>query len=46
MTPDLIGSSAKFQALLRDVARVAPVDSAVLIQAKRALEKSNAQRDS
>ena len=29
---DLIGSSPKFQALLTDVARVAPVDSAVLIQ--------------
>src|SRR6202451_3184955 len=32
MTPNLIGSSTKFQALLQDVARVAPVDSAVLIQ--------------
>src|SRR5271155_3148604 len=32
MTPDLIGSSAKFRALLQDVERVAPVDSAVLIQ--------------
>jgi len=31
-TLDLIGSSPKFQALLSDVARVAPVDSAVLIQ--------------
>ena len=31
-TLDLIGSSPKFQALLTDVARVAPVDSAVLIQ--------------
>jgi formate hydrogenlyase transcriptional activator len=31
-TLDLIGSSAKFQALLQDVERVAPVDSAVLIQ--------------
>src|SRR5579863_2776028 len=29
---DLIGSSAKFRALLQDVERVAPVDSAVLIQ--------------
>jgi transcriptional regulator with GAF, ATPase, and Fis domain len=29
---DLIGSSPKFQALMTDVARVAPVDSAVLIQ--------------
>src|SRR5271169_3203258 len=29
---DLIGSSPKFRALLTDVARVAPVDSAVLIQ--------------
>jgi len=29
---DLIGSSPKFQALLTEVARVAPVDSAVLIQ--------------
>jgi transcriptional regulator with GAF, ATPase, and Fis domain len=32
MTPDLIGSSTKFRALLQDVERVAPVDSAVLIQ--------------
>jgi transcriptional regulator with GAF, ATPase, and Fis domain len=36
MTPDvnpsIIGSSPKFQALLSEVARVAPVDSAVLIQ--------------
>src|SRR5580693_8292480 len=31
-TLDLIGSSPKFQALLTDVERVAPVDSAVLIQ--------------
>jgi formate hydrogenlyase transcriptional activator len=31
-TLDLIGSSAKFRALLHDVERVAPVDSAVLIQ--------------
>jgi len=31
-TLDLIGSSPKFQALLAEVARVAPVDSAVLIQ--------------
>jgi transcriptional regulator with GAF, ATPase, and Fis domain len=29
---NLIGSSAKFQALLAEVARVAPVNSAVLIQ--------------
>jgi formate hydrogenlyase transcriptional activator len=29
---DLIGSSAKFQALLKDIKMVAPVDSAVLIQ--------------
>ncbi len=32
MTPDLIGSSSKFRALLQDVEMVAPVDSAVLIQ--------------
>ena len=31
-TLDLIGSSPKFRALLADVERVAPVDSAVLIQ--------------
>src|SRR5580693_5661200 len=31
-TIDLIGSSPKFRALLTDVAKVAPVDSAVLIQ--------------
>src|SRR5580698_3689518 len=31
-TVDLIGSSPKFRALLTDVGRVAPVDSAVLIQ--------------
>ena len=31
-TLDLIGSSAKFRALLQDVERVAPVDSAVLVQ--------------
>ena len=29
---DLIGSSAKFRALLDDIKMVAPVDSAVLIQ--------------
>ena len=29
---DLIGSSPKFRALLADVDRIAPVDSAVLIQ--------------
>jgi formate hydrogenlyase transcriptional activator len=32
ITPAIIGSSPKFQALLSEVARVAPVDSAVLIQ--------------
>jgi transcriptional regulator with GAF, ATPase, and Fis domain len=32
MTTDLIGSSPKFRAVLMDVDRVAPVDSAVLIQ--------------
>ncbi len=32
MTPDLIGSSVKFRALLDHVKTVAPVDSAVLIQ--------------
>ena len=32
ITPTIIGSSPKFQALLSVVARVAPVDSAVLIQ--------------
>ncbi len=32
MTTHLIGSSSKFQTLLQDVERVAPVDSAVLIQ--------------
>src|SRR3984885_8514443 len=31
-TLDLVGSSPKFRALLQDVERVAPVDSAVLIQ--------------
>jgi transcriptional regulator with GAF, ATPase, and Fis domain len=31
-TIDLIGSSPKFRALLTDVAKIAPVDSAVLIQ--------------
>jgi len=31
-TTDLIGSSPKFRAVLADVARIAPVDSAVLIQ--------------
>jgi transcriptional regulator with GAF, ATPase, and Fis domain len=31
-TSDLIGSSPKFRALMTEVARVAPVDSAVLIQ--------------
>ena len=31
-TLDLIGSSPKFRALLADVDRIAPVDSAVLIQ--------------
>ena len=30
-TIDLIGSSPKFRAVLADVARIAPVDSAVLI---------------
>src|ERR1700734_3266381 len=32
MTPDLIGSSSKFRALLQDVEMVSRVDSAVLIQ--------------
>jgi formate hydrogenlyase transcriptional activator len=32
MTPDLIGSSSKFRALLQDVQMVSRVDSAVLIQ--------------
>src|SRR5580698_5733681 len=32
MTPDLIGSSMKFRTVLADVTRIAPVDSAVLIQ--------------
>src|SRR5580692_9820832 len=31
-TTDLIGSSPKFQTVLRDVERIAPIDSAVLIQ--------------
>jgi len=31
-TIDLIGSSPKFRALLTDLERIAPVDSAVLIQ--------------
>ena len=32
MTPDLIGCSTKFRAVLQEVEKVAPVDSAVLIQ--------------
>src|ERR1700728_2500945 len=38
-TLDLIGSSPKFRALLTEVARVAPVDSAVLIQGETATGK-------
>src|SRR3984957_8061942 len=38
-TLDLIGSSPKFRALLTEVARVAPVDSAVLIQVETGTEK-------
>lgn len=53
-TIDLIGSSPKFQALLTDVARVAPVDSAVLIQGEtgtgkevvaRAIHEASPRRD-
>ena len=53
MTPDLIGSSDKFRALLQDVGRVAPVDSAVLIQGEtgtgkeviaRAIHEASPQR--
>jgi formate hydrogenlyase transcriptional activator len=52
-TLDLIGSSAKFRALLQDVERVAPVDSAVLIQGEtgtgkeviaRAIHKASPRR--
>src|SRR3984885_1793791 len=53
-TLDLIGSSPKFRALLTDVARVAPVDSAVLIQGEpgsgkeviaRAIHEASPRRD-
>jgi transcriptional regulator with GAF, ATPase, and Fis domain len=51
---NLIGSSPKFQALLAEVARVAPVDSAVLIQGEtgtgkeviaRAIHEASPRRD-
>lgn len=38
-TIDLIGPSPKFRALLSGLERVAPVDSAVLIQGEKAQEK-------
>ena len=38
-TPDVIGSSATFSAVLDSVAMVAPVDSAVLIQGETATGK-------
>jgi transcriptional regulator with GAF, ATPase, and Fis domain len=53
-TLDLIGSSPKFRALLTEVARVAPVDSAVLIQGEtgtgkeviaRAIHEASTRRD-
>src|ERR1700733_13206015 len=53
-TIDLIGSSPKFQALMTEVARVAPVDSAVLIQGEtgtgkeviaRAIHEGSPRRD-
>ncbi len=53
-TPDLIGSSPKFRALLSEVARVAPVDSAVLLQGEtgtgkeviaRAIHESSPRRN-
>jgi len=53
-TLDLIGSSPKFRALLAEVARVAPVDSAVLIQGEtgtgkeviaRAIHEASARRN-
>src|SRR5580700_5350682 len=51
---DLIGSSPKFRALTTEVARVAPVDSAVLIQGEtgtgkeviaRAIHEASPRRD-
>jgi formate hydrogenlyase transcriptional activator len=53
-TLDLIGSSAKFRALLTEVERVAPVDSAVLLQGEtgtgkeviaRAIHEASPRRD-
>ena len=53
-TLDLIGSSPKFRALLTEVERVAPVDSAVLIQGEtgtgkeviaRAIHEASPRRD-
>ena len=53
-TLDLIGSSPKFQALMTEVERVAPVDSAVLIQGEtgtgkeviaRAIHEASPRRD-
>ena len=53
-TLDLIGSSPKFRALLTDVERIAPVDSAVLIQGEtgtgkeviaRAIHEASPRRD-
>jgi transcriptional regulator with GAF, ATPase, and Fis domain len=53
-TIDLIGSSPKFRAVLADVARIAPVDSAVLIQGEtgtgkeviaRAIHESSPRRN-
>src|ERR1700734_2175643 len=44
MTPDLIGSSPKFRALLTDVAKVARVDSAVLIQGETGTGKEGIAR--
>src|ERR1700689_5803149 len=43
-TLDLIGTSPKFRALLTDVARVAPVDSAVLIQGETGTGKEGIAR--
>src|SRR5271157_3325972 len=43
-TLDLIGSSPKFRALLTEVARVAPVDSAVLIQGETGTGKEGIAR--
>jgi transcriptional regulator with GAF, ATPase, and Fis domain len=43
---ELIGSSARFQAVLEDVQVVAPAECAVLVQGETGRERNDRSRDS